>query len=293
MSVSWLEITLDSHHDDDSERLEEALTEAGALAITFTAADESEIFEPSLGEMPLWPTTGVTGLFPQNSDPETVIATLNARLNGEYALKHNVFADSEWTRAWLDYFQPINFGQGFWVAATEHVIEEPDTTILRLDPGLAFGTGTHPSTAMCLDYLNHQVLDGLSVYDYGCGSGILGIAAALLGAKIVYQTDIDPQALIASADNAKKNKVSDIITIVSDPEKAPTVDLIVANILLSPLCDLKPRLLAHLKPQGKMIFAGILDHQVDTLKRHYIDDCHVNIINQQEHWVLLLITPKL
>lgn len=292
MSNQWLALTLNSHSDAESERLEVALMEAGAIAITFAAADDSEIFEPPLGEMPLWAQTGVTGLFPQGSNPEHIVANLNAELGNDYVIKQNIFADSEWTRAWLDYFTPIDFGNGFWVAASEHTIDDPQATVLRLDPGLAFGTGTHPSTAMCLDYLNRQTLNNKLVYDYGCGSGILGIAAALLGAKHVYQTDIDPQALIASADNAAKNQVSARISICANPKDAPAVDLIIANILLDPLCSLKCQLLSHLKPNAVMVFAGILRHQADTLKAHYADVCEVSIINQREQWVLLELTPK-
>ena len=218
MTPQWLEITLRSNSEADAERIEAALEAAGAIAITYTAADDEEIFEPPIGSMPLWAHTGITGLFPQNSDPETIHFLLRAALGNDIALNDRLFADSEWTRAWLDHFRPIDFGGGFWVAASEHHIDDPAATVLRLDPGLAFGTGTHPSTAMCLNWLvHHGALAGKTVYDYGCGSGILGIAAALLGAQHVWQTDIDPQALTASGENADKNGVHARITLALTP----------------------------------------------------------------------------
>lgn len=290
---NWLEITLIAHNESESERLEQALIDAGAIAITYTAADNSELFEPPIGEMPLWATTGVTGLFTQGTNPENVQATLTAELNNEYNITHKLFADSQWTRAWLDYFQPIQFGTNFWVAASEHIIEDPDAIVLRLDPGLAFGTGTHPSTAMCLNYLvNHANVTDKSVYDYGCGSGILGIAAALAGAKEVWQTDIDPQALIASADNAEKNNVRERIHLCKNPEQAPKVDLLIANILLEPLCALRPQFEQHLKPSTRLYFAGLLERQQNDIEIHYSDGYHIQRVDEREGWILLELTPK-
>ncbi|MDO5091024.1 MAG: 50S ribosomal protein L11 methyltransferase [Cardiobacteriaceae bacterium] len=284
----WLEITLKSHDDAQTERFEQALEAAGAIAITYQAADDEEIYEPPIGAMPLWQQTGITGLFPQSSAPEAVIAALQQALGDEAdALDLRQFADSEWTRAWLDHFQPIDFGNGFWVAASEHEIPDASATVLRLDPGLAFGTGTHPSTAMCLNWLNSHDLSGKTVYDYGCGSGILGIAAALLGAERVWQTDIDPQALAASLDNARKNGVDARIDIVADPGDAPRVDILVANILLEPLCFLQPQFLRHIHPDTRLVFAGVLERQVAELAAVYEDAFDLRIADTRDGWALL------
>ena len=288
----WLEITLHSANDAQTERFEQALEAAGAIAITYQAADDEEIYEPPIGSMPLWQQTGITGLFAQASDPDAIKAALSLALGAEAdALDSRQFADSEWTRAWLDHFQPIDFGNGFWVAASEHVIADPDAVVLRLDPGLAFGTGTHPSTAMCLNWLNNHDLHGKSIYDYGCGSGILGIAAALLGAPDVWQTDIDPQALTASLDNAEKNGVAERLHIVHNPDEAPRVDILVANILLEPLCFLKTQFHKHIHRDRRLIFAGILDRQVEELVTVYASDFSIRVADQRDGWSLLELAP--
>lgn len=289
----WLEITLESHGDEQTERFEQALEAAGAIAITYQAADEEEIYEPPIGSMPLWQKTGVTGLFAQNSERSAIIATLQELLGDEaQALDSRQFADSEWTRAWLDYFRPIDFGRGFWVAASEHIIDDPAATVLRLDPGLAFGTGTHPSTAMCLNWLNSHELHGKSLYDYGCGSGILGIAAALLGAHTVYQTDIDPQALAASRENAQKNRVADKIRIVAQPGEAPAVDILIANILLEPLCFLREQFEKHLHGNTTLVFAGLLARQENDIRARYGDAYHIERADQRDGWILLKLEKQ-
>lgn len=293
MSEDWLEITLTSRNDDETLLLETALELAGALAITYKAADESEIFEPPIGSMPLWKKTGITGLFAQDSDPEAVLSALRSALGENYPLEEHFLADDDWVRAWMKYFKPIDFGNHFWVAATEQTVPDDNATILRLDPGLAFGTGTHPSTAMCLDYLvNRAEIAGKTVYDYGCGSGILGIAAALAGAAHVYQTDIDPQALLASHDNAEKNHVAEKITLCNDPDTAPAVDFLVANILLAPLCHLRASFEKHLKAHTQLLFAGILIDQVPQIEAVYADSYHIEKVNSRDGWQLLLLSQK-
>lgn len=293
MNGQWLEITLPASPDTDIDRLEQALNAAGAVAITYQASDEEEIYEPPVGEMPLWQNTGVTGLFPQDSDPEVVVFLLQAALGKDCPLQRRLFADSEWTQAWLDHFRPIAFGKHFWVAATEHIIEAQDAVVLRLDPGLAFGTGTHPSTAMCLDYLvNHAAVAGKTVFDYGCGSGILGIACALLNAKHVWQTDIDPQALTAARDNAEKNQVSAQITVCANPDDAPQTDILVANILLEPLCLLKPQFAKHLHKNSVLLFSGLLERQEEAIRRTYAPDYQITRVNQRDGWILLRLTPN-
>lgn len=291
--ADYLELSLIAHSDDEALLIETALELSGALSITHQAADErEEIFEPPIGTTPLWSHTKVTGLYFQDADKNAIFATLHEILGAQCRVDEKTLADEQWTRAWLDYFKPIPFANHFWVAASEHIIEDKDAIVLRLDPGLAFGTGTHPSTAMCLDYLVHCDLKDKTVYDYGCGSGILGIAAALLGAKDVWQTDIDPQALTASKDNAQKNQVLDRIHLCANPSDAPQVDLLVANILLEPLCFLRSQFEQHLKAHSTMIFAGILERQEAIIAEHYGDRYHIKRVNQQDGWILLELKAK-
>lgn len=289
---SWLNLSLDCHDEHELEIVEEALFFAGALSVSYEAVDDEEIFEPPVGTTPLWQHTRITALFERSADVSTILAQLDAMLGEKLRFNPQFFADSEWTRAWLDYFKPIPFGEKFWVAATEHHIPDADAIVLRLDPGLAFGTGTHPSTAMCLEYLVHADLHGKALYDYGCGSGILGIAAALLGAKTVYQTDIDPQALTASLDNARKNHVADTITLCPNPDDAPVVDILVANILLEPLCFLRPQFEKHVHAETVLIFAGILERQQTRIEEVYGDAYDIIRINERDEWICLRLQKK-
>ncbi|SUO96056.1 50S ribosomal protein L11 methyltransferase [Suttonella ornithocola] len=289
----WLELTLTAHNDDEALLLETALELSGALAVTYQAADEQEIFEPPIGTTPLWQTTKVTGLYDLQVDKSEVLSILKQSLGDNYPIGEHLLKDEDWVRAWLDYFQPIPFGKNFWVAATEHRIDEPNATVLRLDPGLAFGTGTHPSTAMCLSALvNHITLQDKTVYDYGSGSGILGIAAALLGAEHVWQTDIDPQALQAGAENAEKNGVRDKITLCENPNDAPKVDILMANILLEPLCVLRTQFEKHLHEKSVLYFAGLLERQESVIREHYEEAYNIHRIDDKEGWILLELHPK-
>lgn len=291
----WLNLSLDCQDEHELEIVEEALFFAGALSVSYEAVDDEEIFEPPVGTTPLWQNTRITALFEKNADLGAIIAELDAMLGEKLRFNPKFFADSEWTRAWLDYFKPILFEsekKRFYVAATEHQIDDKEATILRLDPGLAFGTGTHPSTAMCLQYLVEADLHDKALYDYGCGSGILGIAGALLGAKNIYQTDIDPQALIASLDNAQKNKVEDKIQILNNPDDAPKVDILVANILLEPLCFLRPQFEKHIQKDTILIFAGILERQQSRIEEVYGDKYKIQRINEVDGWVCLKLIQK-
>lgn len=288
-----LEISLKSRCADETARLESALELAGAIALTYQAGDDSAIYEPPPGAMPLWRETRITGLFREDSDTERVRAAVRGVLGKEYPLEVRFLAPSDWIDVWRDHFSPIPFGGRFWVAASGQVVDDPEALVLRLDPGLAFGTGTHPTTAMCLNYLvNHAAVAGKNVYDYGCGSGILGIAAALCGAAQVWQTDIDAQALRAAKANGEKNQVGGKITLCADPDDAPAVDLLVANILLEPLCNLRWQFEKHLKPETRLLFAGIRDNQTDKIHDVYGDAFTIETADQRDGWVLLSLTAK-
>ncbi|MDO4435704.1 MAG: 50S ribosomal protein L11 methyltransferase [Cardiobacteriaceae bacterium] len=291
----WLNLSLDCADEHELEIVEEALFFAGALSVSYEAVDDEEIFEPPVGTTPLWQNTRITALFEKNANLGEILAQLDEMLGEKLRFNSKFFQDIEWTRAWLDYFKPIEFvgkQKRLWVGATEHEIKDNQGVILRLDPGLAFGTGTHPSTAMCLQFLADTDLNGKALYDYGCGSGILGIAAGLLGAKEIYQTDIDPQALTASLDNAQKNKVEHKIKILQNPDDAPQVDILVANILLEPLCFLKSQFEKHLKDHTVLVFAGILERQQARIEEVYGEQFHIERINERDEWICLKLSKK-
>jgi ribosomal protein L11 methyltransferase len=263
---------------DQQEAVEAALDDVGALAVTLLDADadtsnEHAILEPAVGETPLWPTIVLSALFEADTDRNGlvhVLAELVPLLAPEQVTFREV-ADEDWTRAWMDQFKPMRFGERLWIYPW--TIEPPadDTAIVvRLDPGLAFGTGTHPTTALCLEWLDALALDGRDVVDYGCGSGILAIAAVLLGAAHVLAIDNDPQALAATADNAQRNGVASRITLAApDPAIDARVDVLVANILAGPLHDLAPVFAERLADGGALALSGILVGQHDDLLARY------------------------
>ncbi|MEX0606686.1 MAG: 50S ribosomal protein L11 methyltransferase, partial [Halofilum sp. (in: g-proteobacteria)] len=206
--MPWLQVKL-ATSADSAPAIEEALTEAGAVSVTLEGADDSRIFEPAPGEVPLWDATRVVGLFEDDHAHESILAAL-AGLDDEIGAEPEFeqVPDREWTRAWMDDWAPLRFGDHLWVAPEDATVDDPDGTVLRLDPGLAFGTGTHATTALCLEWLAAHDLTGLRVLDYGCGSGILAVAALRLGAAHAHAVDIDPQALEATMANAEKNGVA-------------------------------------------------------------------------------------
>ncbi len=260
------------------QRAEQALEDLGALAVTLADAradtpDERAILEPGVGETPLWEAVRMQALFADGADRRGLLAVL-FELLPELVPEHielRAVADQDWTRAWMDRYQPMRFGQRLWVYPwnIEPMDLDADAVVLRLDPGLAFGSGTHATTALCLEWLEAQDLRGKRVLDYGCGSGILAIAALKLGAAYALGVDNDPQALTASADNARRNRV-DVQLALYAPEAlpAPRCDALVANILAAPLLQLAPRLLAALAPGAPFALSGILIEQAEELRAH-------------------------
>lgn len=283
-TAAWLQITA---HSAEPEALDEALFTAGAVSVTLTDAADTPILEPALGTHPTWPETLVIGLFPATTDAAAALAIVQQLAPGA-VLQASQLEDRDWVRAWMDDYQPMCFGQRLWVCPAGMQVEgaTPDAVVLQLDPGVAFGTGTHPTTAMCLQWLDGQNLRGKRVLDYGCGSGILAIAAALLGAEHVAATDIDPQALAATADNAQRNGVVVACHEVNDLPAA-RYDVVLANILAGPLCALAPRLLQQLDDGGHLVLAGLLDAQVDAVVAAYAASLHLRPGGQQGDWVRL------
>lgn len=273
-SKTWIEATI--HVQSlDSEVVETALEELGAVAITYSDAADQPIFEPPLGTTPLWDNTLVTGLFTEDFDSAVIETVLNTSLGLQSnQLKMSVLDDQPWERSWLEHFEPLQFGKKLWIVPSAYEPPDPDGINILLDPGLAFGTGTHPTTALCLEWLdqNAAAITGSSVIDYGCGSGILAIAAALLGASEVLGTDIDPQALEATRDNAERNAVANKIKLELVPDNdtnAPAAaDVLLANILAGPLQELAPQLVPL--STGPIVLSGILAEQLDAVSAAYI-----------------------
>jgi len=286
--LSWIEITIPAPADL-VERTSDALEAAGAVAVTVRDAADQPLYEPGPGETPLWAEAQVVGLFSGDTDPAGIRATLTLSL-GE--LPEGVSAtevpDQEWTRTWMDDFQPMRFGQRLWICPSWTDAPDPEAVNLRLDPGLAFGSGTHATTALCLQWLDAHPPEGRTVLDYGAGSGVLAVAAALLGATDVLAVDNDPQAVTATRDNAEANGVAERIRshgITDDP--GGTADLVLANILAGTLRDLAPELAARTRPGGDLVLSGILEEQAEEVAQTYRPWFEMDPPVEQEGWVRL------
>ena len=289
-TAPWLQLTLEAI-DHSPEQLEDALLQAGALAVTLEDAGDQPVLEPAPGETPLWAHTRVTGLFDAQTDIEIVKGQLRRFLHAPILPECRLTAleERDWVRAWMDNFHPMRFGQRLWICPTHSDPPEPTAVNIRLDPGLAFGTGTHPTTALCLDWLDGADLAGQTVLDYGCGSGILAIAAAKLGAKRVWAVDIDPQALLASDDNASENEVEDRIE-QADPAELPgnlRVNVLMANILAGVLVRLAPEFSRRVQSGGRLVLAGILEQHADAVQAVFTRDFTFVPPRRRGDWVLL------
>jgi len=288
-----LSIIVDPQQQDSAER---ELTELGALSITLRdanaeTADEQAIFEPGVGELPTWQSSTLSALFPDGTDREHLAGALARALPWLDAgqIHFDAIADQDWERAWMDQFQPMQFGRRLWIYPWNiepPAVPDPDghdacrdglhapgpePVVVRLDPGLAFGSGTHPTTALCLQWLDGLALAGRTVIDYGCGSGILAIAALKLGAMHATGIDNDPQALLASADNARRNDVAGRLSLhlAKDGADREPADVLVANILAAPLATLAPTFARSTRPGGTLAISGILQGQEAELLQRY------------------------
>jgi len=281
--VNWRSIAA-AATPDTLERLEEVLWDAGAISVTVEDGGENPLFEPGPAETPLWDEIVVTGLFEENVDPNDVKKAL--RSNDFSLLYVDELGDREWEREWLSRFKPMPFGKRLWVCPTGFDAPAPEAIVMHLDPGLAFGTGTHATTRLCLEWLDGHMDSDRTVADFGCGSGILGIAAILLGAARVLAVDHDPQALTATVANAERNGVEDRIR-VCEPKHLPPgqYDVVLANILAQPLVELSGVLVSLLLPGGALVMSGITPTQADQVRAAYPGfDFEVH---ELEGWVLL------
>jgi ribosomal protein L11 methyltransferase len=273
----------------DAERVEEACFEFGALAVSYTDQRDDPILEPAPGEFRLWPHTRLQALFSFDCKPQQIVAGLAHVLRVEpQQISVEMLADKVWEREWLRDFHPMCFGQRLWVAPHHSHVHTQGAVIVRLDPGLAFGTGTHATTAMCLAWLDEHAREGQVVIDYGCGSGVLAVAAAKLGASTAYAYDIDPQALTATRDNAAANHVVEQVRVVESEDALPKgADILLANILCGPLCDLAPRFADLTAPGGKIVLAGLLEAQADEVTRAHTPWFDISPFATRDGWTAL------
>ena len=288
--MSWLQIRINTTRQQ-VEAIEDALLAAGAASVTMEDNADQPILEPALGETPLWNETRVTGLFAAETDTTqaTVIAT--AALGESLpSYRWEILEDKDWEREWMNNYEPMQFGRRLWICPSWKKPPQPEAINLMLDPGLAFGTGTHPTTALCLEWLDSADLKGKTVLDYGCGSGILGIAALLLGAEKVIAVDNDPQALIATLDNAARNNIDSKRIDTYLPEDCPaslSADVLVANILAGPLTELAEHLSEQVIDGAPIALSGILDIQAEQLSLHYQQWFDMKPAVSQREWIRL------
>ncbi len=272
-----------------AEHAEQACFDAGALSVTFSDLRDDAVLEPAIGEVRLWPATRLQALFTDDADGNAVCAQLQQALALTTAdIQSEVIADRVWEREWLRDFHAMRFGQRLWVCPHHETVSATDAVVVKLDPGLAFGTGTHASTALCLEWLDAHLTHGMNVIDYGCGSGILAIAALKLGAAHAMAFDIDPQALIATLDNAERNNVATALTTV--PAAAalqPATDILLANILAGTLIELADTLATLVRTGGQIVLAGILAEQAPTVAQAFAPCFDIRVAGQREGWVLL------
>lgn len=278
----------------DAGQVEETCFEFGALAVSFTDQRDDPILEPAPGEFRLWPHSRLQALFPFDCKVEEIAAGLSHVLRVEPGrIKVETLADKVWEREWLRDFHPMCFGQRLWVAPHHSHVHTQGAVVVRLDPGLAFGTGTHATTAMCLAWLDEHAREGQTAIDYGCGSGVLAVAAAKLGARAAYAFDIDPQALTATRDNAAANQVADQVRVVESDDALPRgADILLANILCGPLCDLAPRFAALTAPGGKIVLAGLLATQADEVTRAHAPWFDISPFATRDGWTALSGTRR-
>lgn len=286
--MPWIQIRINATAKT-ADKVSNMLLGRGAQAVTFMDAKDVPVYEPMPGETPLWGETEVMGLFDAETDPAPTIAFFQQIFGEDVGYKVEQLEDKDWVREWMDHFHPMQFGERLWICPSWRDVPNPDAVNVMLDPGLAFGTGTHPTTALCLQWLDGLDLAGKTVVDFGCGSGILGIAALKLGAARVIGIDIDPQAIQASRDNAERNGVADQIELYlpADQPQDVEADVVVANILAGPLRELAPLIAGHGKAGSLMALSGVLESQAPELEAIYGQWFEMDPTAVKEEWCRL------
>ena len=287
--MAWHQISVITQ-ENIAPQLADYFSNLGAVSVTYMDAEDEPVYEPAIGETKIWSNTQVIALYELDADPELIKTQVYKQFNNDdlHDWVYEAIADQEWERAWMEYYKPMKFADRLWVCPTDQEQHESGTVCLTLDPGLAFGTGTHPTTALCLEWLaSHELSDKL-VIDYGCGSGILAVAAVLLGAKVAHAVDIDPQAITATESNALKNKVEDKIKTYLPEQFTPfQADIVLANILAKPLIDMAEQICALVVSGGQLVLSGILHEQAESVINAYQHEIIFNPLVQQEDWIRL------
>lgn len=292
--MPWIQLRVHTT-EKHAEPVSDMLMSWGAQAVSFVDAHDTPIYEPMPGEVIYWANTVVVGLFDAEQNMDKVIRKLEQVSLFKHGVQYKLeqLEDKDWEREWMDNFHPIRFGQRLWVCPSWREIPDPTAVNVMLDPGLAFGTGTHPTTALCMEWLDSQDLTDSLVVDFGCGSGILGIAALKLGGKRVVGIDIDPQAIEASTANAARNGVAGQIELYL-PKDQPKLeaDVVVANILAGPLAELSQIISAYVRPGGLLALSGILESQAQSVINAYSNEFTFDPIAVKEEWVRLSARKK-
>ena len=290
--MAWLQITF-AVENTQAEQFGELLFENGALSVTMLDAADQPIYEPPLNTTPLWKETQLKTLFEIGTNVDELLDELQSKWGKQLPFFDiEELEDEDWIQKGTADFHAMQFGKRLWVCPSwESEINQQDAVIIQLDPGLAFGTGAHPTTSLCLKWLDDHDLKGKTVLDFGCGTGILAIAALKLGAATAIGTDNDPQALDASKENAQNNQVDIELYL---PEKLPQnqIDIIVANILANPLCELAPTLIGLVKPSGLLVLSGILHDQSAQICEIYQRFADVLEITQQDDWLRIVVQKR-
>ena len=292
--MPWLQIRVHTT-PEQVPALEDVLLECGALVVTFEDVHDDPVYEPELNTTPLWKHTKVTGLFEADADVESsrpIIDSKALELNIELDIKIEILEDKDWVREWMDSYHPIQFGNRLWVCPSWREVPDPKAVTLMLDPGLAFGTGTHPTTALCLQWLDSIDCQNKTIIDYGCGSGILGIAALLLGASNMIGIDIDPQAVQATQANAERNNIDPNRLEVKLPpyDSDLQAEIVVANILAGPLAHLAPTIANLVALGGQLALSGILATQTQEVVDAYTPWFTIDSVVEQDEWVRIVGT---
>ena len=291
--MPWIQLQIPAD-PDTADQLEDLLMEMGAEAVSMEDAADQPLYEPDPGTTPLWSQTTVTGLFQSDRDIDQLCSDVRNAWHQQTQqsltdIDVTLVEDKDWERAWMEDFHPLQFGERLWIVPSWADAPDPDAANLMLDPGLAFGTGTHATTALCLEWLDGKDVTGKQVTDYGCGSGILGLAALLLGAYHVVGVDTDPQALEASRENARRNGVDPARLDLYLPKDEPDTktDVMLANILAQPLIGLAPHLAALTKLGGDLVLSGILSNQAREVMVAYEPWFIMDEPEQREEWIRL------
>lgn len=284
--MPWIQLKINSKQES-AEQIGSLLSDNGAEAVTFMDGKDDPIYEPTSNTVQYWPTTEVIGLYDAEFDMAAVIANLRRTelLADDFSYRLEQLPDKDWEREWMDNFHPMQFGEKLWICPTWCDVPEPAAVNIMLDPGLAFGTGTHPTTALCLQWLDSADVAGKTVIDYGCGSGILAIAALLLGAQSAIGIDIDPQALIASKANAERNGVAERLSLyLAAQQPECTADIVMANILAEPLMELRTVISRCCKDGGSLVMSGILDTQAERVTAAYTPEFSLDPPVLENEW---------